>query len=97
MKPIDAEPIIKNLSAMQTQLGYDAIDIDGMIKALKEADEIKIDGFVHGRWVFDHMTGERSYWAHCSACGFTTFFKSEEDETPYCQTCGAKMDEEETK
>lgn len=43
MKLIDADPIIKNLSAMQTQLGYDAIAIDGMIKALREAEEIKME------------------------------------------------------
>lgn len=40
MRLIDAEPIIKNLSAMKTQLGYDAIDIDGMIKALREAEKV---------------------------------------------------------
>lgn len=40
MRLIDAEPIIKNLSAMKTQLGYDAIDIDGMIKALREAEVV---------------------------------------------------------
>ena len=40
MKLIDVEPIIKNLSAMKTQLGYDAIKIDGMIKALREAEEV---------------------------------------------------------
>ncbi len=40
MKPIDAEPIIKNLSEMKTKLGYDAITIDGMLKALREAEEV---------------------------------------------------------
>lgn len=40
MRLIDAEPIIKNLSAMKTQMGYDAIDIDGMIKALREAEGV---------------------------------------------------------
>lgn len=40
MKLIDVEPIIKNLSAMKTQLGYDTIEIDGMIKALREAEEV---------------------------------------------------------
>lgn len=39
MRLIDAEPLIKNISAMKTQLGYDAITIDGIIKALK-ADAI---------------------------------------------------------
>lgn len=32
---IDAEPIIKNLTAMKS--AFDAIELDGMIKALKEA------------------------------------------------------------
>lgn len=41
MRLIDADSIIKDLSAMKTQLGYDAIDIDGMIKALKEAEEVE--------------------------------------------------------
>lgn len=40
MRLIDADPIIKNLSEMKTQLGYDAIAIDGMIKSLREAKEI---------------------------------------------------------
>ena len=40
MKLIDVEPIIKNLSVMKTQLGYDAIEIDGMIKALREAEKV---------------------------------------------------------
>lgn len=40
MRLIDAEPIIKNLSAMITELGYDAITIDGMLKALREAEEV---------------------------------------------------------
>lgn len=39
MRPFDAEPIIKDLSAMKTKLGYDAITIDGIIKALKEAEK----------------------------------------------------------
>lgn len=42
MRPIDADPIIKNLSVMKTQLGYDAIDIDGMIKALRETEEVVV-------------------------------------------------------
>lgn len=40
MKLIDVEPIIKNLSVMKTQLGYDAIEIDGMIKVLREAEKV---------------------------------------------------------
>ena len=40
MKLINMEPIIKNLSTMKTQFKYDAIEIDGMIKALREAEEV---------------------------------------------------------
>lgn len=40
MRLIDADPIIKNLSAIKTQFGYDAINIDGMIKALREAGRV---------------------------------------------------------
>lgn len=43
MRLIDAEPIIRSLFEMKAQLGYDAITIDGMIKALGEADEVTDD------------------------------------------------------
>lgn len=38
MRPIDAEPIIKDLTAMKTV--YTAIALDGMIKALKDAPTV---------------------------------------------------------
>lgn len=41
MKLIDVEPIIKSLLGMQTILGYDSITIDGIVKALDDAKEIK--------------------------------------------------------
>ena len=94
MKPIDAEPIIHNLSQMKKRLGYDAIAIDGMIKALREAIEVDVVPVVHGRWVPE----EKGYW-HCSECGrkvyspqFSPTFVHQEDDKQYCPSCGAKMD-----
>lgn len=48
MKLIDADPIINNLSDMKTQLGYDAIAIDGMIKALRDAEKMNVSCVVLG-------------------------------------------------
>lgn len=84
MKLIDAEPIIRNLSAMETQLGYDAIEIDGMIKALREASEVFASQVVHGKWMWDDYG--KMYCFNC--------FERPElaIEKPYCSNCGAKMD-----
>lgn len=43
---IDAVPIIQGLKSMQN-FGYDAIAIDGMVKALNEAPEAKDKVVVH--------------------------------------------------
>lgn len=96
MKPIDAEPIIKNLSAMQTQMGYDAISIDGIVKALREAEEIaKV-----GRWEPTDMGGGEPDEAYvCSCCGEPWVLcegTPDENNMNYCPNCGARMIEEET-
>lgn len=49
MRPIDADIIIRDLTAMKTV--YDAIALDGMIKALKEAPTIEIDTAMPSEWV----------------------------------------------
>lgn len=85
MKLIDAEPIIKNLSAMETQLGYDAISIDGMLKALREAEEIEAAPVVHGRWIRYSDCGV----TRCSNCNWNI---EECFDSNYCPNCGAKMD-----
>lgn len=48
----------------------------------------------HGRWIFDHMTGEWSYYSYCSECGHQEFFANEsvEKRHRYCYSCGALMD-----
>lgn len=56
-------------------------------------DAPTIDLINHGYWVFDHMTGERSYYACCSCCRkILRFFKDKSEEFNYCPDCGAKMD-----
>ena len=65
MRPIDADPIIKNLSVMKTQLGYDAIDIDGMIKALRETEEVVVAQLPNDPLTLDElreMDGEPVWW-----------------------------------
>lgn len=90
MNLIDAEPIIKNLSAMQTQLGYDAIFIDGMIKALKEADGVGAKPVSRGKWKY-HKYVEKY---ECTECGH---FVKPSTGRNYSQNFGARMIEEETK
>ena len=48
----------------------------------------------HGRWIFDHMTGEWSYYSCCSECGHQDFFANDsvEKKYKYCYSCGALMD-----
>ena len=50
----------------------------------------------HGRLVFDHMTGEWSYYSHCSECNYQEFFANEDVEKrhKYCLNCGARMGKE---
>lgn len=48
---------------------------------------------VHGKWEFEHMTGDRSYYAHCSECGKRKFFKDYDEQDNYCPNCGADMRE----
>ena len=48
----------------------------------------------HGIWIFDHMTGEWSYYSRCSECGHQEFFANDsvEKRHKYCYYCGALMD-----
>ena len=50
----------------------------------------------HGSWIFDHMTGERAYYANCSECGNRKHFANQEaaQKEKYCSLCGARMDKE---
>lgn len=87
MRLADVDVIIKDLTAMKRV--YDAIELDGMIKALKEAPTI--EPVKHGKWV---DSGEKlacgvikPFTISCSVCGSSqgaTWMK-------YCPNCGAKM------
>ena len=48
----------------------------------------------HRIWIFDHMTGEWSYYSRCSECGHQEFFANDsvEKRHKYCYSCGALMD-----
>lgn len=88
---IDPSEIIRGLTAMKSE--YDAIALDGMIKALKEATTVDAVEVVHARWVDNH----------CTACGMMPMgdelWEHLDAEPPkmeffmdYCPCCGAKMD-----
>lgn len=70
--------------------GYCTEDVD--LDDIPTADVAEVR---HGRWVFDHMTGEWSYYAHCSECNHREFFVNEDAEKrhKYCLNCGALMGE----
>lgn len=49
MKLVDAEPFIRDLTAMKSM--YDAIALDGMIKALEEAQIIDAADVLRNQWI----------------------------------------------
>ena len=67
----------------------------GYIASLSAADVVEVR---HGRWIFDHMTGEWSYYSYCSECGHQEFFANDsvEKRHRYCYSCGALMDGKES-
>lgn len=62
------------------------------IKNIPAADVAPV---VHGKWIFDHMTGNTTYYAKCSECGTWKHFASISEQDEFCSKCGAKMDLEE--
>ena len=75
-------------------MGTDSyFQIKSILFGLKAADVAEVR---HGRWIFDHMTGEWSYYSHCSECNHQEFFVNEDAEKKhkYCSNCGACMDKE---
>ena len=88
-RAIDADVFIRDLTAMKKM--YDAIELDGMIKALKDAPTI--DTVKHGKWIFDgkRIKGGVDWW-HCSEC--LAMENGVYAGKPYCSNCGARMDGE---
>ena len=77
----------------ESLVGINPDDIDFGVDKIPAADVAEVR---HGRWVFDHMTGEWSYYSHCSECNHQEFFANEsvEKRHKYCLNCGARMDKE---
>lgn len=87
MRLIDANVLVEDLTAMKS--AYDAITLDGMIKALKDAPTIEV--FPVGRWFM--CDGKLV----CTRCRKKAHQMMDENncfyyiETPYCPNCGAEM------
>lgn len=89
-RAVDADILIKDLTAMKKV--YDAIELDGMIKALKEAPTIEADPVRHGKWEdYDGVIR-----INCSNCGkvYLNTTILEVGKCNFCPNCGAKMDKE---
>ena len=92
---IDRAPFIEDLSAMKKE--YDAISIDGMIKALATAPAADVAPVVHSSW--DYGEGEiefdehRNCQAYCRRCGAGDVHAERNiNNVPFCWRCGARMD-----
>lgn len=89
---IDREPFIKNLTAMKKE--YDAISIDGMIKALATAPAADVVEVRRGGWIIAinskapvshaYISKEKLYI--CPYCG-----EGYLQHMNFCGNCGAKM------
>ena len=85
---IDANVFIKDLTAMKS--AYDAIALDGMVKALKEAPTIDPESLrPHGKWIWDE---ENECWV-CSNCESSALnnYRGNSTDSNYCSNCGAVM------
>lgn len=94
---------IERAAAMKSIIGLTIVDpavaqyanaVYYNLQSLPAADVVEVR---HGRWIFDHMTGEWSYYSYCSECNYQEFFANEDAEKrhKYCPNCGARMDKEE--
>ena len=73
--------------------GFSRDAVRKIVAELPAADVVEVR---RGRWIFDHMTGEWSYYSHCSECNHQEFFANETTEKrhKYGLNCGARMDKE---
>lgn len=87
---IDRAPFIEDLTAMKKE--YDAISIDGMIKALKEAPTADVAPVVHSEWVMIPVNGVARYRCGNIDCCRLMPFGCSPGELGFCPHCGARMD-----
>lgn len=95
---IEREKVVSKFEAIKNR-GVslkDAIYLDGVMAVLDTIPAADVAPVGHGSWVFDHMTGERAYYANCSECGNRKHFVNQEaaQKEKYCSLCGARMDKE---
>ena len=90
---IDRDILIKNIEQETMNILFTKSTALKYIRGAPAADVAEVR---HGRWVFDHMTGEWSYYSHCSECNYQEFFANEDVEKrhKYCLNCGARMGKE---
>ncbi len=51
MRIVDVEPIIRDLTAMKTELGFDALLIDAMIEGLESKPVIGASDVLRNQWI----------------------------------------------
>lgn len=77
-------------------IGFGSFDLANVKKWLKEEFEVvaetaDVAEMKHGEW--EYVCGDVGYsQVKCSICNKTTVFGDEEEISPYCPNCGAKMD-----
>lgn len=64
------------------------------IDAVMEMPAADVAPVVYGKWVFDHMTSDTAFYAHCKTCGKKLHFRSIKEQDKFCKECGAMMDKE---
>lgn len=79
---------------LQSLQSVDEHTMNLILIEIDEAPAADVAPVRHGIWIFDHMTGEWSYYSRCSECGHQEFFTNDsvEKRHKYCYSCGARMD-----
>lgn len=92
---IDRERLKEAFHAdLQSLQSVDEHTMSLILIEIDEAPAADVAPVRHERWIFDHMTGEWSYYSRCSECGHQEFFANDsvEKRHKYCYSCGARMD-----
>lgn len=51
MRIVDVEPVIRDLTAMKTEFGFDALLIDAMIEGLESQPVVGTDDTLRNKWI----------------------------------------------
>lgn len=76
---IEREVVLKYLKSRKAHFVDDigkgwGAGIDAAIEGIENLPAADVAPARRGRWIFDHMTGEWSYYSYCSECGHQEFF-----------------------